>query len=143
VYEEGTLLGLGWVLSPGETAVSTQLPLERAAGGHIVPGDRVDVVCVLDRQPGWEEPSAFALLTRARVLAVNDQIVDAPVAAPHENLKREMSNEAILVTLGLPLEQAARLALAEEKGRISLALTSPLDSGSHSAPMVHLRSFKR
>jgi pilus assembly protein CpaB len=139
VYEEGAQLGLGWALGPGETAVSALFSPERAAGGHILPGDRVDVLCVLDRQPGWDEPAAFPLFARVRVLAVNDRIIDAPV----ENQKREVPNEAILVTLGLPLEWAARMALAEEKGRLALALTSPLDTGTHTASVATLRSLKR
>ncbi len=139
VYEEGALLGLGWTLAVGETAVSTRLPVERAAGGHIQPGDRVDVLCALDRQPGWDEPAAFALLSRARVVAVNDKVLDAPA----ENTAREVSNETILVTLVLPLESAIRLALAEERGTISLALTSPLDTGPRAVNAVTLRSFKK
>lgn len=143
VYEEGALLGLAWVLAPGQTAVSLQLPPPHAVGGHLVPGDRVDVLCVLDRQPGWEEPAAFSIFSRVRVLAVNEKIVDAPAPSAHENSRREMPNETILVTLELPLDLAARLALAEEKGRITLALTSPLDLETHLAPLVNLRGLKR
>jgi hypothetical protein len=35
--------------------------------------------------------------------------------------------DSLLVTLALPSWDAARAALAEEKGKIVLALTSPLD----------------
>jgi pilus assembly protein CpaB len=141
VYEEGTLLGLAWALSPGKTAVALQLPLDRAAGGHIGPGDHVDVLAVLDKQPGWDDPLAVPLFSRVRVLAINDKVLDASGAAAAE--RREMSNEGILVTLELSLEGAARLMLAEEKGHITLALTSPLDTEPHSASAAGLRSLKR
>jgi Flp pilus assembly protein CpaB len=143
VQEEGAELGLSWALSATETAASVLLPPERAAGGHLEPGDRVDVIGVFDHQPGWDEASAVVLDTGVKILAVNDRVINSPSPQGGENMKREVSNEPILVTLSVPLHGAARMALAQEKGRVFLMLTSPLETGVHSAAAVALRSLKR
>jgi pilus assembly protein CpaB len=135
VLDENTPLGLAWALAAGETAVALRLNAEQAVGGMINPGDRVNVLCTFDRQPGWEEAQTVEFLSRVRVLAVDG-------ATTASSQRKDVSNEFVLVTLATTPQQSARIVLAGEKGRVSLALLSPLDARIAAAAPVGLRNFK-
>jgi pilus assembly protein CpaB len=115
-------LGLSWTLPPGRRALALRLPAEGAVAGQVVPGDWVSVLAAVGRNIGFAP-----VVDRARVLAVQDRVWEpgGPPSSPQNGL----GNESILVTLMLTPEQAARVALAADRGRLTLALVSPLDAG--------------
>ena len=114
-------------LDPGMRAMSTPVSVESAAGGFILPGDRVDVV--LTRQvevPNPADPSgtvtrnvSATVMQNLKVLAI-DQTVQAPV--------EEASVVGATATLEVNTRDAETLALARAEGTLSLILRSYADS---------------
>jgi pilus assembly protein CpaB len=98
-------------IEDGMRAVTVRVDEVRGVAGFVVPGDRVDVI--LTRGEGGDV-SAFAdvLLQNARVLAV-DQLVDE---------RQDKPSVARAVTLGLSVNDAQKIVLAQSVGRLSLAL---------------------
>lgn len=111
------------ILPQGMRAVSTEISAETAAGGFILPNDRVDVI--LTRHEKNPDPKASGdlivpsiLLSNVRVLAIDQ--------SPKE---KDGQNSVIgkTVTLELKPEQATLLAGARQAGTLSLALRSIAD----------------
>ena len=125
LFDPSKSAGLAWALKSGETAVTLRLSAEQAVGGLLSPGDYVHVISVLDGGAPGARPMSVALLRQAAVLAVNDQLVDAPGASAKDG--KDVANESFLVTLSVAMSDAQRLALGAERGKIWLALASPLD----------------
>ncbi len=111
------------ILPPGMRAVSTEISPETAAGGFILPNDRVDVV-LSKREKNSDRPGAAdvvnseIILANVRVLAIDQ--------APKE---KDGQNTVVgkTVTLELRPEQAETLARARLTGTLSLALRSIAD----------------
>jgi pilus assembly protein CpaB len=111
------------ILPTGLRAVSTEISPETAAGGFILPNDRVDVI--LSRRlknPDRTDPTDIVvseiILANVRVLAIDQ--------APKE---KDGQNAVVgrTVTLELRPEQVATLAAARQAGTLSLALRSIAD----------------
>lgn len=134
LIETGAMRGLAWTLSPGQTALALKLSPEQAVAGLLRPGDNVNVYCTLDQQPGWPKDRTRLLFEHITVLAVlpnnrnaNDEL------PPVDNM---------FVTLSLSPSDAALATLAADKGRIVLALASPLDQQIRSARPVELLDLR-
>lgn len=114
-------------LDPGMRAMAMPVSVESAAGGFILPGDRVDVV--LTRQvevPNPANPTATitrnvsaTVMQNLKVLAI-DQTAQAPT--------EETSVVGATATLEVNSRDAETLALARAEGTLSLALRSYADS---------------
>lgn len=115
------------ILPSGMRAVSTEISAETAAGGFILPNDRVDVILSKrDRNPdraggGGETVNSEIILSNVRVLAI-DQTVE------------EKNGQKVVVgktaTLELKPDQAEFLARARQSGTLSLALRSLADANA-------------
>ena len=112
------------LLAPGMRAVSIEISEESASGGFILPDDRVDVVLTHEVEfrtaTGVEDViQSVTVLENVRVLAI-DQGISVEVE----------STTAIGATATLELSptDVELLALAERKGRLSLALRSMSDA---------------
>ena len=137
VFAEREESGLAFVIPPNKRAVSVGISEVIGSGGLIVPGDRVDVVAVFDSQKMGKDLAAV-VLQDVEVLAVAQMILgEEPVS-----LSTKMSQQSGLfsqsaeqpradpkaqptaksVTLAVGPDEAQRLILAEEKGKIRLAL---------------------
>src|SRR5438128_1804778 len=110
------------ILPTGMRAVSTEISPETAAGGFILPNDRVDVVLTRRlKNPDNTQPDIIiseAILANVRVLAIDQ--------APKE---KDGTNALVgkTVTLELKPEQIATLAAGRQAGILSLALRSIAD----------------
>jgi pilus assembly protein CpaB len=111
------------ILPSGMRAVSTEISPETAAGGFILPNDRVDVILSKhqknpDHGNSNELVTSEIILGNVRVLAIDQ--------APKE---KEGQNAVVgrTVTLELKPEQAETLARAHQSGTLSLALRSIAD----------------
>jgi pilus assembly protein CpaB len=111
------------ILPPGMRAVSTEISPETAAGGFILPNDRVDVILTRreknpDRSNSTDIVVPEIILSNIRVLAIDQ--------APKE---KDGQNSVVgkTVTLELKPEQAPLLAAARQAGTLSLALRSIAD----------------
>lgn len=114
------------VLSPGMRAMSVSITVDSAAGGFILPGDRVDVM--QSRQlEGGKGYSSETVLQNVRVLAV-DQTTQAS--------KEATSQVGAVATLEVPQADAEVLARAQAEGKsgggLVLALRSYADIGGPS-----------
>ena len=111
------------ILPTGMRAISTEISPETAAGGFILPNDRVDVILSKreknpDRVAAADAVSSEIILSNVRVLAIDQ--------APKE---KDGQNSVVgkTVTLELKPEQSETLARARQSGTLSLALRSIAD----------------
>jgi pilus assembly protein CpaB len=114
------------VLRPGMRAVSVNVTVGSAAGGFILPGDRVDVMQGHAVDGGASGHSGFAagtLLRNIRVLAI-DQTSQPP--------KGSQSLLGAVATLEVPASDAEVLVRAKAQGEVVLALRSYSDAGGPS-----------
>jgi pilus assembly protein CpaB len=110
------------ILPSGMRAISTEISPETAAGGFILPNDRVDVILSRrEKNPDSNGPdlvNSEVILSNVRVLAIDQ--------AP----KEKDGTSALIgktVTLELKPEQAETLARARQGGTLTLALRSIAD----------------
>ncbi|MCA6105950.1 Flp pilus assembly protein CpaB [Bradyrhizobium cenepequi] len=110
------------ILPSGMRAISTEISPETAAGGFILPNDRVDVILSRrEKNPDGNSAdivNSEIILSNVRVLAIDQ--------AP----KEKDGTSALIgktVTLELKPEQAETLARARQSGTLTLALRSIAD----------------
>ena len=118
---------LSVVLTPGKRAVSVPVSTDTAAGGFILPGDRVDVLATHDSPTGGEGGGkvilAETVLRNIRVLAL-----DQATAAG----KDAKAMVAATATLEVGPAEAEALARAKAGGPVTLALRAYTDLGAPS-----------
>ncbi|MDJ0512242.1 MAG: Flp pilus assembly protein CpaB [Methyloceanibacter sp.] len=108
------------ILPRGMRAVSTPIQEETAAGGFILPNDRVDVILSHEQAVGRKEQMVSeAVLRNVRVLAIGQAL---------ENEDGEKAVSGKTATLELTPRQAEVLTLAQSIGEISLSLRSLADA---------------
>lgn len=113
---------LAAILPSGMRAISTPIREETAAGGFILPNDRVDVIVTrsMDEQSSSNQTAVSqTVLKNVRVLAIgqNIEIKDGKKVANGKT-----------ATLELSPRQAEMISLARSMGEISLSLRSLADS---------------
>jgi pilus assembly protein CpaB len=113
--EKGSGAGLPIIIPEGERALSIRVDEVIAVAGFVVPGTRVDVLLTLE-QGG--EPRTQVILQNMTVLAAG-QVVQ----------RDEEGNPMSVgvVTLKVTPEEAEKLTLAAQQGRIQLALRNMID----------------
>jgi pilus assembly protein CpaB len=114
---------LSSLVQPGFRAFNMKTKSDASTFDLIEPGDRVDLISTVIA-PGGERTSSL-LLQNVLVLAVGtntgDEVASAPAKGPAEH-KREH-----LLTLSVKPESAQLLAVALEKGSVSVAVRNPDD----------------
>ena len=134
--------GLTFIVPPNKRAVSIAVSETIGSGGLILPGDFVDVIAVFDAQAMGKDTATY-ILQDIEVLAVGQLIqgeaipeetvaqkvekaANAPVnakATPTPSVDEPKAQpKARSVTLAVSPEEAQRLVLAEEMGKLRLAL---------------------
>ncbi|MBI2321370.1 MAG: Flp pilus assembly protein CpaB [Chloroflexi bacterium] len=139
--------GLAFVVPPGKRAVSVAFTELVGSGGLILPSDRVDVVGVFEVRPsapggpsgGQSTYVATLVLQNVEVLAIAQRIGgedtrDAVARAAQDaglngrgvgqavRSQPQPQPQAKTATLAVSPDEALRLVLAEERGKIRLAL---------------------
>ena len=114
---------LAAVLRPGTRAISIGVDVVTGASGLIWPGDEVDLILTQNlQQQGGESPGrrvvGETILSAVRVIAVDQQISHSGTDAAAARVV------ARTVTLEVNPEQAERVAVAVQLGRISLVVRS-------------------
>jgi pilus assembly protein CpaB len=107
------------VLEPGLRAISIPIETETAAGGFIQPNDRVDIILTYAVEGRGDTPSSTAseiILEDVRVLALDDKVDTQAVGEAPERVQPSVA------VLELDPEDARLLAMAEQRGDISLVL---------------------
>jgi pilus assembly protein CpaB len=124
---EGKLLAPGQVADPigsipkGMRLKTISVDAEKSAGGLLRPGDRVDVQLFVrkDQRTGIETAKSLIILQNIRVFAVDQSV--------QRSSEGDGGAIAKTVSLMLTLEQASRLAFAEQVGEVSLIPRNPDD----------------
>ncbi|AZG16198.1 Flp pilus assembly protein CpaB [Cupriavidus pauculus] len=125
---EGQLLsGLARQIPDGERALAVAVDEVIGVGHQVQPGDFVDVFVTLrrDSQEIGESQSRL-LLSHLRVLAYGSGSVSdtRKVQAEQMMARREGAKTAVL---SVPVDQVGKLAMAQQAGRLVLALRNPAD----------------
>jgi len=108
------------MLLPGMRAVALPVTVESAAGGFVLPGDRVDVVVSRKSGSGGQVGATQTVLQNVRVLAIDQKV------APDQGAKTMVGSTA---TLEAPADAVPALLRAKSQGDISLTLRSYADMG--------------
>src|SRR5215467_3115663 len=132
---EGTAAGLSAVIPEGYRAMTVKVDDAAGISGFIQPGTLVDVVVVIDPREGsgMQDPVSKIVLQNIKVLA-NGQNIDKPKD------ERE-ANSVKAVTLQVTPEQAEKLALAANEGKLQLVMRNQIDQGDEQTQGVNKRSL--
>jgi pilus assembly protein CpaB len=110
--------GLPSLIPPGMRAVSVRVNDVASVSGFVTPGTRVDVL-VTASATGSGEQQTTTVLQNVQVLASGHTLERSSTG--------ETQNTAVITLLVTP-EDAQRLTLASNEGRIQLALRNPVDT---------------
>jgi pilus assembly protein CpaB len=115
----GQRASLAAVLDEGKRAVTVRVDDVRGVAGFVLPGDFVDIVMIADELSSKRQSYSDILLEHVKVLAI-DQIASEGEEKP---------KVAQAVTLEVTKEQAQKILLATNIGKLSLLLGRPIESG--------------
>ena len=124
---------LSAILEEGKRAVTVRVDDVRGVAGFILPGDFVDVVLIGEDPASQREGYSDILLHHVKVLAI-DQLV---------NERQEQPTVPKAVTLEVTQEQAQRILLASNIGKLSLILRQPADAKADGDKRVTERDIGR
>ncbi len=128
---EGQLVsGLALRVADGERAVAIKADEAMGVGNKVQPGDFVDVFLMLKSDTkDIDRSQARLLLSRTRVLAYGNASVDGLASKTDKNAaaQAQRAEPARTAVLAVPVEDINRLTLAENSGRLVLALRNPTD----------------
>src|SRR5580692_7250765 len=124
---------LSSLLDEGKRAVTLRVDDVRGVAGFILPGDYVDVVLIAEDSPPRRENYSDILLQHVKVLAV-DQL---------SSERQEQPTVAKAVTVEVSPEEAQRLLLATNIGKLSLILRRPEEANSDAGRRVTERDLGR
>ncbi len=114
----GQRASLAAVLEEGKRAVTVRVDDVRGVAGFVLPGDFVDIVMIADEVSSRRQSYSDILLEHVKVLAI-DQIASEAEEKP---------TVARAVTLEVTKEQAQKILLASNVGKLSLILSRPVQS---------------
>ena len=120
-------------LEPGMRAMAIAVSVETAAGGFILPGDRVDVLVTVELQDNSEDGGGQTRYATSTVLQ------NVKVLAVDQSTRAEDDQQAVVgatATLEVSPSDSEALALAEAAGDLSLVLRSYADTAGPSGRVV-------
>jgi pilus assembly protein CpaB len=111
--------GMPALIPSGMRAVSVKVNDVISVAGFVMAGTRVDVLLTgQPRQNGENDPAATTVLENVQVLAAGQRLQQNGQGEPQQ---------VTVITLLVAPEDAQKLALATQEGKIQLALRNPLD----------------
>ncbi|MCX8007232.1 MAG: Flp pilus assembly protein CpaB [Coriobacteriia bacterium] len=136
--------GIAYSIPEGLVAVSIPADDVKCVSGSLKPGDTVMVLATFDPGPDGKQPETRILLPKAKVLAVNGQLVQTQ---EEKQASRGLASTASngrsgtvpTVTLALSPADVVKLVFAEEQGSVWLSLLPPTAT---QAPAVSGRTLK-
>lgn len=132
LYARDEKPGLTFVIPPGKRAVSVAVNEVIGVAGFIKPGDRVDVLGTFDEQVVGKTVTT-TVLQDVEVLAISQRMEDEDPDA----------KVATTATLALTLDEAERVTLAEERGKLRLALRPAGHTGQEYVSQVSAKQLSR
>jgi pilus assembly protein CpaB len=129
--------GLSPVIPEGMRAISVKVNEVVGVAGFVVPGALVDVLVTVRAADGkQDEPMTRTVVSKVEVLTAGTKI-------DQEKSKDGEPIPTSVVTLSVLPEDAERIALASNEGKITLALRNPLDVTATATKGVRLASLMR
>ncbi len=114
--------GVSAVISPDRRAIAVKVDKVIGVSGFIHPNNRVDVLVTLKRIEGYNHnPITKIILENILVLAVGPDVEE-------KKGREEKATPVDVITLEVTPEEAEKIALATQEGKISLALRKHGDS---------------
>ncbi len=110
--------GLPSMIPPGMRAVSVRVNDVVSVAGFVQPGTHVDVLTTGNQGSGNEQQTV-TVLENVKVIAVGASLLERIAGA---------GQSAPVITLLVSPDDAQKLALASQEGRIQLSLRNPLDT---------------
>jgi pilus assembly protein CpaB len=129
----GQRASLASLLDEGKRAVTVQVDDVRGVAGFVLPGDFVDIVMIADEPANRRQSYSDILLEHVKVLAI-DQITGEGEGKP---------TVARAVTVEVTKEQAQKILLATNVGRLSLILGRPTEQASDPNRRISERDIGR
>lgn len=115
----GTLCGVAAVLDPTKRAMAVRVDDVVGVAGFIKPGDHVDVYVTVPPALNVKDTVTKLVIQNSQVLATGSEM---------ERVGEEGQGKPVtVVTLEVAPDEAERLAMASNQGRLRLALRSPLN----------------
>jgi pilus assembly protein CpaB len=129
--------GLPPVIPEGMRAISVKVNEVIGVAGFVVPGTLVDVLVTVRSTNGpADEPMTRTVVSKVQVLTAGTRY-------DQEKAKDGEPIPSSVVTLSVLPEDAERIALAGNEGKITLALRNPLDVDSTETKGIKLASLMR
>jgi pilus assembly protein CpaB len=129
----GQRASLSTLLQEGRRAVTVRVDDVRGVAGFILPGDFVDVILIAEESSSRHESYSDILLQEVKVLAVDQLASERP----------EQPTVPKAVTLEVTAEQAQKVLLAANIGKLSLTLRQPADRDTEAGRRVTERDLGR
>ena len=129
----GQRASLAMQLEEGKRAVTVQVDDVRGVAGFVLPGDFVDIIMIADEVSSKRQSYSDILLEHVKVLAI-DQVSGEVEGKP---------TVARAVTLEVTKEQAQKILLATNVGKLSLALGRPIESSGEPNRRISERDIGR
>lgn len=135
VLESQLLSGLARQIPEGSRAFAVAVDEVVGVGHQVQPGDYVDVFVTMRRDnQEIAETQTRLLLSHLRVLAYgNGAVNEAPKAQAEQMMVRR--DGAKTAVLSVPVDEVGKLAMAQQTGRLMLALRNPKDEATLSEGM--------
>lgn len=120
---EGKTMGFTGIIPRDKRAVSLAINEVSGVAGFVKAGDHVDVIATFDKGVVGDDVSHI-ILQNVLVLAYNrdSETAVAQTANKEQKDKEKEVVKTSTVTLAVSPEEAAQIAIAEDKGRVRLAL---------------------
>jgi pilus assembly protein CpaB len=129
--------GLPPVIPEGMRAISVKVNEVVGVAGFVVPGTLVDVLVTVRTTNGpTDEPMTRTVVSKVQVLTAGTKF-------DQEKSKNGEPIPTSVVTLSVLPEDAERIALAQNEGKVTLALRNPLDVSPTDTKGVKLASLMR
>lgn len=128
--------GLPPVIPEGMRAISVRVNDVIGVAGFVVPGTLVDVLVTVRPNTGTDEPMTRTVVSKVEVLTAGTKL-------DQEQSKDGKPIPTSVVTLAVLPEDAERITLAGNEGKITLALRNPLDVDPTDTKGIRLASLMR
>jgi pilus assembly protein CpaB len=123
IAARGAGAGLQPTIPAGMRAISIHVNEIIGVAGFVTPGSRVDVLVTLD-----DEDAGAKKKTMTRVVVSNVQVLTAGTRYDQDQSRKDGKPiPSSVVTLMVTPDDAERVALAQNEGKINLTLRNPLD----------------
>lgn len=133
--------GFAGSIKPGQRIMAFNLPLSAAVGGHLQPGNHVDVLgCFEHRYKNQKRTTSVVLVQNVMVTSIGQSSIIGQHKVKQTMIENGQSSQ-IIVSLSLTPEDALRLSLAEQEGRLKLSLRAVHDDNQLNLGDSHLGSL--